>query len=345
MDIVVDAPPQRPGIPKWLIPAIGYVVSAVTLVWVFSRFPYAQLEDHLRTLDWAWVALAIVIEIGVYFADAWRWYALLQPAGAPSFGACLQSVFVGLFANDVLPARTGELIRCFLLSYESDVHLPLAFTSDIILRMMDGLWIVIIYLIVTFQVGSHQVVTDVMWGFSAVVLAISLALLFVLFRRQHAHEFIQTRGWAARFNDFLEELHNLGHWRELGLAMFGSGIYWLTQALAIWALARADAFDFGVGAAAFLLVVKAVGTLIPNAPANVGAYQAAMMYAMGLLLVERANAQIFSQLAFWMLTIPALVGGAIAVAVTGFDIKDLHLHAKRAHEVRSAKKAMEPGQL
>jgi hypothetical protein len=130
----------------------------------------------------------------------------------------------------------------------------------------------------------------------------------------------------------LDEIHRLGHWREIGLAMLGSGIYWLAQTLALWALARADAFDFGISAAAFLLVVKTVGTIIPNAPANIGAYQATLMYALGLILVERPNAQIFSQLAFWILTIPAMVGGAIAVAITGFDIKDLRRHAAHARQ-------------
>lgn len=335
MDIAVDAPHHRRGVPKWLVPAIGYLVSAITLVWVFSKFPYAELEEHLRTLDWTWVAVSAVIEIGVYFADAWRWYALLQPAGAPAFGACVQSVFVGLFTNDVLPARGGELVRCFLLSYETEVPLSLAFTSDIILRLMDGLWIVIIYLLVTFQVGSHQVVTDGMWIFGTVAGALSAAFLYMMFRRSHAHAFFESRKWGARLIHLLDEIHRLGHWRELGLAMFGTGLYWLTQALAIWALARADAFDFGLSAAAFLLVVKAVGTLIPNAPANMGAYQATMMYALGLLLVEHANAQVFAQLAFWMLTLPAMIGGAIAVAVTGLDFKDLQMHAMRAHSKKA----------
>lgn len=332
MDIVVEAPRERRGIPKWLIPAIGYLVSAVTLVWVFSHFPYAELENHLRTLDWGWVTLAVAIEIAVYFVDAWRWQALLRPAGAPSFGACLQSVFVGLFTNDVLPARGGEVVRCFLLSYESEVPLSVAFTSDIVLRLMDGLWLVITYLIVTFQIGSHQMVTDAMWLFGTVVIALSLAFIFVLFRRGHAHAFLDGRAWGRRVIHLLDEIHRLGHWREIGLAMLGTGLYWLTQTLALWALARADAFDFGISAAAFLLVVKTVGTLIPNAPANIGAYQATLMYGLGLILVERPNAQIFSQLAFWILTIPALVGGAIAVAVTGFDVKDLRRHAAHARQ-------------
>jgi glycosyltransferase 2 family protein len=326
--------PRRRRTPKWLVPAIGYTISAISLIWVFSKFPYAQLGDHLRTMNWSWVAVAVTIEVAIYFFDAWRWRALLRPVGAPSFGICLQAVFIGLFANDVLPAKAGELIRCFLLSYETRVPLSLAFTSDLILRIMDGMWIVIVYVLITLQIGTHVAVSRVMWGFGAGVVVVSGLVLFVLFRRQHAHYFVKNTSWAARFVHLLDEIHRLGHWRELGLAMLGSGFYWLAQVLAVWALTKADAFDLGLSAAAFLLVVKAVATLIPNAPASVGAYQAATMYALGLLLVERANAQIFAEIMFWFLTLPGAVGGAIAVAFAGFDITDLHRHAHEASTSR-----------
>jgi len=283
-------------------------------------------------MDWRWVSLAIFFELAVYFVDAWRWQALCKPVGAPSFRLCLQAVFVGLFANDVLPARAGELIRCFLLSYESEVPLSLSFTSDVILRIMDGLWLVIVYLIITFQIESHVVMNDVMWIFGSAVLIISLVLLYALFHHQHAHHLIRNRSWGARFTKLLDEIHRLGHWKELGTTMAISSLYWAAQILAVWAIAKADAFDFGLSGATFLLIVKAIGTLIPNAPANVGAYQATTMYALMLLLVERPNAQIFAEIMFWFLTLPVAVGGAIAVAFAGYDLTDIHKHAHEARE-------------
>jgi uncharacterized protein (TIRG00374 family) len=327
----------RKRIPKWLVPAIGYTVSALSLVWVFWKFPFAQLADHLRTLEWNWVAFAVLLEFAVYFMDAWRWQVLLRPAGDPPFGLCLQSVFVGVLANDILPAKAGEVVRCFLLSYETEVPLSLAITSDIILRVMDGLWIVIAYLLITFQIGTHTEVTRGMWLFGSGAIALGLLFIFVLFRRQHAHQFVRTRSWAARFMHLLDEVHRLGHWRELRSAMAVSGLYWLAQVLAIWALTRADRFDLGLSAAAFLLVVKSVLTLIPNAPANVGAYQAAVVYAFGFLLVERANAQAFAEIMFGFLTLPAAIGGALAVVSADIDIFALHKHADRAHSNRHVK--------
>jgi uncharacterized protein (TIRG00374 family) len=325
-----------PAIPKWVIPVIGYTISGASLVWVFSKFPYAQLGEHLRTMDWAWVAVAVVLEIVIYFVDAWRWAALLKPVGAPSFRLCLQSVFVGLFANDVLPAKAGEVIRCFLLSFETEVSLSLAITSNVILRIMDGAWILIIYLLITLQVSTHVIESRIMWIFGVGVVVVSAGILIVLFRRQHTHHFVKNTSWAARFIHVLEEIHRLGRWPELRTAMWISSIYWLTQVLAVWALTRSDKFDLGISGAAFLLVVKAVWTLLPSAPANVGLYQLATEQAMAMLLVERPDAQIFAQIMFWFLTLPGVIGGAIAVGFAGLNITDLHRHAKRARAEKTS---------
>jgi len=329
--------------PKWLLPAFGYGVAAASLVWVFSKFPFAQLGEHLRTMEWAWVAVAIAAELCVYFFDAWRWQVLLGPVGAPSFPACLQSVFVGLFANDVLPARAGEIIRCFLLSYKTEVPLSLALTSTFILRIMDGMWIVVMYLLVTYQISTHVAVNVGMWGFGSAVVLIALILLWVLFHRQHAHHFVNNTSWAARFIQLLEELHRLGHWRELGLAMAIGSLYWGMQVFAIWAIARADGFYFGASEMAFLLVVKTVGTLIPNAPANMGASQATMVYALERLFTEAPQAKILAEIIFLIQTLPLLLGGAVAVASAGFNLSDLHRHARHAHTTQRLRRRENAG--
>ena len=41
----------------------------------------------------------------------------------------MQSIYIGLFANELLPLRPGELIRCYLLAHWSDLRLSLTFAS------------------------------------------------------------------------------------------------------------------------------------------------------------------------------------------------------------------------
>jgi hypothetical protein len=50
--------------------------------------------------------------------------------------------------------------------------------------------------------------------------------------------------------------------------------------------------------------------------------------------VEHPNAQIFAEIMFVVLTLPGVVGGAVAAAFAGIDITDLHRHAKEASQRR-----------
>ncbi len=327
-----EALPERRKISAWLVPALGYSISLASLAWVLFRFPFAQLGEHLRTMDWRWLALAVVIEFSSFLLDAWRWRELLRPARTPTYGATVQAVFAGLFTNDLLPARAGEVVRCFLLSYKTDIHLPLVIMSSIILRVMDGIWIVIFYFATSFAVEGAGAVTTVMFIYAAVVAALALMLLFVLFRRHHAHHFVSNRSWAARFVHFLDEIHRLGNWRELRIVMLSTSVYWGAQICAVWAIARADNFYFDFGQMTFLLIVKNVGTLVPTAPAGVGAFQATTVYALRHFFTEAPDAKILAEILFGFLTLPGLVGGGVAVAMAGFKLKDLVRHAQEAHQ-------------
>jgi uncharacterized membrane protein YbhN (UPF0104 family) len=192
---------------------------------------------------------------------------------------------------------------------------------------------VILYLIVTWQISTHTDVTRGMWVFGIVAVAAAILLLFVLFRRQHAREFVKTTGWGGRFMHLLDEIHRLGHWPELRRAMAISALYWGVQVLAIWALTKADRFDLGLSAAAFLLIFRSVATIIPNAPANMGTYQLALTIALEMyLFVEHANADALAEILFLFLTLPAAVGGAIALVMADIDLFTLH---RRAHTAKA----------
>jgi hypothetical protein len=199
------------------------------------------------------------------------------------------------------------------------------------MRIMDGLWIVIFYLMVTFQISTHVAVDRAMWPVGSVAVSVGAILLWVLFHRQGAHTFMNGKSWAVRFIHLLEEIHRLGHWRELGISMAIGGLYWIVQALAIWAVCRADNFYFDASAVMFILIVKTVVTLVPGAPANMGLYQAGVIYALQKLFADEAHLSSLAEIMFVVLTLPLILGGAIAIASAGFNLSDLHRHAHRAH--------------
>jgi 4-hydroxybenzoate polyprenyltransferase len=84
--------------------------------------------------------------------------------------------------------------------------------------------------------------------------------------------------------------------------------------------------------------VKTVWTLVPSAPANVGLYQWSAAYALMLLQTEKGPAEVLAEIMFVFLTLPLILGGAIAIASAGFSLDDLHRHAHDAHNRRLPKK-------
>jgi hypothetical protein len=69
-----------------------------------------------------------------------------------------------------------------------------------------------------------------------------------------------------------------------------------------------------------------------------GLYQSSSVYALRLLLTEKGDAEILAEIMFGFLTLPLVIGGAIAIASAGFRLDDLHRHAHAAHSRRLEKK-------
>jgi hypothetical protein len=82
-----------------------------------------------------------------------------------------------------------------------------------------------------------------------------------------------------------------------------------------------------------------LGTILPQAPGNVGAFQFFTVLALSLFAVDKATATGFATMMFVIVTVPLWLAGLIAVAMTGMKIRDLQHHAQstfRASEETAA---------
>jgi glycosyltransferase 2 family protein len=338
-------PPKKRRLPKWLVPAAGYSIAIASLIWVFHAFDYHQLAQDLRTLHWEWVLLGIVLNIAVYLVDAWRWSVLLRPAEIVPFDECVKAIFVGLVANGVLPAKAGEVVRCYLLSLWTEMPVALALTSDAISRVMDGIWLVVGFYLVTIGLHppTHRLEKEFMlWRDGTFVLMISVAILsslivFVLFRREHASSFVKSNKWAERFAHLMHEIHELGDVRSLTMAMGISVLYLLLPILSVWCLFRAYDFDFGLVQAGIVLIVVHIGTILPNAPANIGSFQAFATVALGIIRAEQSAAASFALIFYIAHTLPQILVGFVVLLFTGLNLGEVHtraIHAEHARKTR-----------
>lgn len=332
MDPRSPAEPSRRRFPSWLPQTLGYCVSLACLVWVLHDFPLRKLSEDIRTIDWKWVSLAVVADLSVYVCHGWRWNVLLRPLIGLRLWRTVQAIYIGLFANEVLPLRTGEVIRCYLLAHWNTLQLSVAFASAGLERIIDGIWMVIAFLITSAYLsdrmpGQLVFLVQVVAGLLVVGVAI---LVWLVFHKQHAHSVIKESKWAAALRHIVEGLHLMGNRTTLIQTSLVSLVYLVLQILSVWFLMKAYRFDLSFWVAAGVLTVVRFGTVIPNAPGNVGLFQAACVLALGLFDVEPNDAKSFSVLMFVALTLPLLIGGAVAVAMTGLNIGQLRTQAQQS---------------
>ena len=337
MEPAADFSPRR-KLPSWAPQAAGYLVSAGCLIWVLHGYHINELIPTVRELDFRWVLLAILCDLAVYVTHAWRWNTLLAPVIRLKLWRTVQAIYIGLFANEVLPLRTGELIRCYLLAHWNNMRVSLSFASAAVERVIDGFWMLACFLVTASLVkGIPRDLLILVQILSVLLIVAAGALCWIVARRKEAHAAIREGRWASTLRHIVEGLHLMGNPRTIGLTTAISFLYVVLQFVSVFALMKADRLDLSIWAAAGVLTIIRFGTVIPNAPGNLGLFQVACVVALGLFDVEKDDAKNFSFIMFFALTLPLLIGGAIAVAMTGLNISELRDRAK--HGMQTAHRA------
>jgi len=320
----------RRWMPSWFPQVLGYAVSAVCLVWVLHNYNIRELASAIRTLDWKWVALAAASDLSVYVVHGWRWNTLLGPVVRLRFWRTVQAIYIGLFANEVLPLRVGELIRCYLLAHWNDFRISLSLASAGVERLIDGFYMLAAFLVTAGFVRRIPRDLIILVQLIGVLLLIGAAvLIWVIYHKQHVHFVIRESRWSATLRHIVEGLHLMGNRRTIGFTILISGLYLGLQVVSVWALMNAYGFDLSFWVAGGVLAIVRFATVVPNAPGNVGLFQVACVLALRLFDVERDAAKTFSFVMFFALTMPLLIGGALATALTGVNIGELRERAQR----------------
>jgi len=316
--------------PWWLPQAVGYTLSAACLWWVLRGYPLSELIPSIRALDWRWVLLGVALDLSVYVAHGYRWNTLLGPVARLRLWRTVQAIYIGLFANEVLPLRTGELIRCYLLGHWNDLRLSLVFASAAVERLFDGFWMLIAFVITA--VSVRGIPTDLLilvQALGALVLVGAGFLVWIVRRRPEAHAVFRESRRTATIRHIVEGLQLMGNWRTMGLTSLYSLLYLVLQILSVYALMKAYGLDLSIWVAGGVLAIVRFATVVPNAPGNVGLFQAACVLALGLFDVEQNDAKTFSFIMFFAMTVPLLIGGAVATARSGLNIGELQDRAQR----------------
>lgn len=308
---------------------IANLGSIACLWWALRDSEISKLREEMRSIDWRWVCAGAAADIMVYVVQGWRWRILLSPISTVRMAQTVRAIYVGLFANELLPFRTGEVIRCYLLNRWTSLPLPVVLSSALVERLFDGVWL-ILFFAATLQFTPLPSFVDRLAGvLTIVVLLLVWVLVTALVARRWSERMVAKSPGMVRL---IDDLHAMGKSRSFYLAFLASLPYLLLQVVPVYTLMRGFGLELPngsvLGAAAVVTVVLRLGTVVPSAPGNLGTFQLLAAQALGLFILDQSLAKRFSFLLWGLVTLPLLLGGFVAMALTGLKLRELQRQAQ-----------------
>jgi uncharacterized protein (TIRG00374 family) len=333
---------KSPWTRRRILLIVTNLVSLGCLIWVLNGAHLGELKDDIATMSWRWVVIGVLADIAVYFFHGLRWSLLLKPVVKVGFWQSVRAVYIGLFANEVLPFKVGEVIRCYLVSRWTKLPMSVSLASALIERIFDGIWLVLCMLItlrfvkMPTESKTLGLVIDSGYVLGFGVLGGAALVAFAMYKRQKSSAVMGERSWQKHLRVLIDDLHLIGHSRYLYFSAFTSIPYLLLQAVPIYCVMQGYGFDLSIGNAFVLLVILRIGSVFPQAPGNLGVFQALTLVTLERVFdVYKPEAKRFSLLLWAIVTLPLLIGGFIALLLSEMRIRHLRREAEAsAQEAR-----------
>ena len=300
--------------------AAGVAVSIVALWLVLRSVDLQETADVLRTADWRWIAALagfLCIDLAI---RTLRWQRLLAPIAAVPYRHTLGYLLAGYLANNVLPARIGELVRSHYAGDREGISRSTTLGTIVVERVVDLVTVVAIASVAILVLSVRGIVASAVLAGVAVagLLAVGLAIGIAAHRLPGA-EGIAT--WAERYPRVREAVARLrdglrvaGRPRTLVEALLLSAIAWGATILAFAAAGQSVDVQLTIGQAALLASGVALASAIPAGPASLGTFELAAVEIGKAIGVSSSEAFAIGLIAHVSILVVTSIGGVAALA-------------------------------
>ena len=258
---------------------LGIAISVAAIALLLRSVDVGAAIEVLRRADLATVALMVVTVFLDVGARGARWRALLEPIRRLSYPRVLGYTYVGYLANNVLPARLGELVRSHALGEGEGVSRPTVLGTVVVERIVDTVIVVALAATAVLILGVGGVAsTAVLLGAAFVgVLVIALALAVVSHRLPGADRATALAARAPRLLDASRRLRDglavVGRPSALAWAVFFSLLAWSASIATFMLGGAAVGVSLTPVQGALLSSGVALATIVPSGPGYLGTFE------------------------------------------------------------------------
>jgi len=261
--------------------------------------------------------LALLGALGFYtlatLLRAERWHLIVRRAAIPATRRDTYPLTtVGYMGNNVLPARSGDLLRAFLLAPVTGTRKREVLGTVVAERLLDALALGLVFATAALVLVQDAGIPEgrvVAAGAASVILLAVLGLVGIVWARR--------TGALERLRDALRPLaaptRALPSAHGAALLVISLAV-WTLEAAAYLGVARAVNLDLTPQEALYVMAVTNLFALVPAAPGYVGTFDAAVLFAVHRLGAPGSTAVTYLVLLRFVLFVPITLVGLLFLA-------------------------------
>lgn len=306
--------------------ALGIAISVAALAILLQSVDVADALDVLRQADLAIVLLMVVSVVLDVAARGARWRALLASIRRLAYLRVIGYTFVGYLANNVLPARLGELVRSHALGEGEGMSRTTVLGTVVVERILDTVIVVglaagsVVILDVTGIVATGVVLGAVFVG----ILVVGLVVANLSHRlpgaervSAAAERFPRILDLARRLREGLAVVSRPG---TVAAALGFSALAWMFSILTFVLGGRALGIELSPVEGALLSSGVALATIVPSGPGYLGTFELTAVGIATQVGVDADAAFAMALLVHAMILLVTSVGGAVSALRLGVGL-------------------------
>ena len=303
-----------------------FLLGAALLYLVFKDQDPALIWQELKAAKFGYLGISMVSGYLAIISRGIRWNLLLQPAGYnPKLWNSVHSVNVGYFVNIAIP-RAGEISRCTALNRIENIPVNKLIGTVVVERVIDLIMLASL-MALSFVLSYDELYTfftsamnstkgsepDYTWLY--VILGIGLlGLLFLFLLWKKIKQLRIFQKILDLLKGIKEGFTTIFHLKKKGLFIFHTLFIWFNYFFMsyICFMAFEETSHLSLSDGLFIMIVGGLGMVAP-APGGLGAYHAAVIAGLTLLLISPDVCRTFAISIHASQTLMMILSGSLAL--------------------------------
>jgi uncharacterized protein (TIRG00374 family) len=312
-----------------LLTIAGFIISILLLYFSLRDIRFKEIIDILRKADLRTIFLPTVFIFISAGLSAFKWSRI--SGNNTKIKDTFISLIIGLFVNNVLPARIGEIVKGYVLSKKTGISLTFALSTVLIDRFFDlaGL-LLIVFAFFPKQSLPPKVSQSL---FVLVTLLIVFIIAMIIMSREKFISIIANMldkikkplllRLAHRFIEIGENIRRINSPLNIVCYIAISFMQWLGMSIALYFAVLTIGVSVKFTYIPFICALLNMGLTIPSSPGYVGIYQFLLVYILSIFNVPKHEGFAVSILFHASWYIPYNILGFIFLLKEHLKIKDI----------------------